>query len=93
MQQNHQQALADAVARVLAATWDPIGIAGASPDHGMSEYHGYSQKIATLLSDGADQQRLARHLSMLRTQSMGLRPNDPADQAVAVRLIDLTPRQ
>lgn len=64
------------VAAALREHWDPIG-GGAIPDLPANEYEGYAPRIVTLLREGADDLRIAKHLSELESGSMGLAPTPP----------------
>ncbi len=59
-----------AIARVLLHDWDPIGVSGTPAAH--DEYNSYGGGIYRLLSSGASEYQIIRHLNNLETTSMGL---------------------
>lgn len=62
----------NAVRRILWETWDPIGV-NHHPNIS-DEYDSYAPAIVEMLARGCTALELERHLTKLRTRSMGLGP-------------------
>ncbi len=67
---------------ILWAGWDPIGRVP------RDEYDWYIPRIASLLREGADEDRLEDELHRDRTEHMGLPPDTRADGVIAAKLVD-----
>lgn len=72
--------------RVLMSAWDPIGVAGVP--EAQDEYDGYLGPVAELLRDGADEKRIARFLTMIRTDRMGMDRRAKDDRRAASAILD-----
>lgn len=59
-----------AVREILFREWDPIGLNGDESCCG--EYDSYGRTICQWLREGANEHRLASHLSQLQRVSMGM---------------------
>lgn len=59
-----------AVCEMLFREWDPIGVNG--NELCRDEYDSYAPTICRLLREGADEYKLANHLSQLQRVSMGI---------------------
>ena len=79
-------ALYQAVDEVLHYIWDPIGIS--SVPQARDEYHGYLPVIFGLVHQGTDAEAIAKHLSQITTERMGLAENYSHDLEVAQTLIE-----
>lgn len=71
---------------ILFREWDPLGV---NDDEGaVREYSSYVVGIVQLLRRGADERRVAEHLSRIQENALGISPRDPdLDQVVAARLL------
>jgi hypothetical protein len=80
----------DAIRQVLLRDWDPIGIADVR--EAQDEYDSYIGGVYHLLASGADETRIASHLSAVQTEMMGLPKQAVSLMDVARRLreIDLS---
>jgi hypothetical protein len=67
-----------AIADVLLAQWDPIGVAGVP--EAADEYDAYVGPIYRLLSSSATDKRLAEYLADIQANAMGL--SDPGWRAL-----------
>ena len=77
-----------AVHEILITQWDPIGV-GREP-RAQDEYDSYIPGIERHIRNGADRQRLARHLRNLERDEMGLSvTNIERSLMVAARLLAL----
>ena len=74
----------DAIHDILIHEWDPIGV-GDVPQ-AQDEYDSYIPTIYRLLSEGADEHKIAQHLEKLETVSMGLRSGGDHNRTIARRL-------
>ena len=65
--------------------WDPIGVLSVEggPE---DEYDSYAPHIVTLVTSGCTVDALAKHLSHIRTQSIGLPENLTRDREFASKL-------
>ena len=76
------------VGEILHYRWDPIGVADAP--EARDEYDGYLPQITGMLIRGAGKQEIAKQLTTISTENMGL-SNTPAgrkrDQEIAELLI------
>lgn len=70
--------------QILIKEWDPIGV-GDEP-YAQDEYDSYIPTIYRLLSEGADEHELTKHLEQLATVSLGLSSGTNHDAIVARRL-------
>jgi hypothetical protein len=59
-----------AIHDVLIREWDPIGV-GYEPN-AQDEYDSYIPTIYRLISEGADDMKIAEHLEQIETDSIGL---------------------
>ncbi len=59
------------ISQILWEQWDPIGVN--DEPQARNEYDGYVSHIFVLLSNGADDVKIAAHFCQLETGSMGLR--------------------
>jgi hypothetical protein len=77
----------DEIRSVLNADWDPIGVVGDGID---DEYDMYIGRIYSLLLGDASEQAIAKHLSSIEVDRMGL-TGAPMDQLlkVAAKLLKL----
>jgi len=64
------------LALVLWIAWDPVG---GAPD----EYVSYADQVLELLQAASKAERIASHLSKLRTDQMGMPPDTEADLRAA----------
>ena len=71
---------------VLHYVWDPIGVAG-SP-HARDEYDSYVPGVVSLLFSGASASEIAKHLTQITTESMGLGAGRERDLETAELLIE-----
>lgn len=71
------------VARLLWTEWDPIGVNDSGPD---DEYNGYAPEIVVMLERNADIEEIARHLSEIATERMGLFDNREHSLSTAKKL-------
>ncbi len=69
---------------ILIKEWDPIGV-GYEP-YAQDEYDSYIPTIYRLLSEGADEYKIAQHLGQLANVNIGLPTKPDRDAAVARRL-------
>lgn len=69
---------------VLVKEWDPLSIA--NEPFAQDEYNNYIPTIFRLLDEGADENKLTKHLEQLTTVSMGLSSRADHNIAVARRL-------
>jgi hypothetical protein len=76
----------DRITRALREHWDPIGLGQAS-DLPANEYQRYAPAVLLLLREGADDRRIARHLSRLERTSIGLDSRPPEVLLSVVRAI------
>lgn len=74
----------DKIHLILIKEWDPIGV-GNEP-YAQDEYDSYIPAIYRLLSEGADEHKLTKHLEQLATVSMGLSSGTDHDALIARRL-------
>ena len=70
---------------VLHYIWDPIGVAG-SP-HARDEYDSYVPGVVSRLFSDANAKVIAKHLTQIATDSMGLSANTQHDLETAELLI------
>jgi hypothetical protein len=83
--------LLSAVREVLWRQWDPIGVNTYEVCH--DEYDSYAPILCRLIRDGADEYKLAAHLSQLQRVSMGLsRIDEDLNRNVARTLLALLDR-
>jgi hypothetical protein len=66
--------------------WDPIGVSHAP--EAANEYDGYLGPIVERLHDGASPEELASYLSWVRTDRIGLGPDEAADRATADQICE-----
>ncbi len=67
--------------------WDPIGVApGAGGPN--DEYDSYAPHIVSLVLGGVSKLELAAHLSHLRTDVIGMPPNEASDHHAAEDIIN-----
>jgi hypothetical protein len=71
---------------VLHYVWDPIGVAG-SP-HARFEYDSYVPGVVSLLFSGASASDIAKHLTQITTESMGLSAGRRRDLKTAELLVE-----
>ena len=71
-----------ALVQEVLRRWDPIS--GSPGD----EYDSYAPHIVTIVVSGCTVRDLAWHLRKLRTESMGIEPNDRADECAARDILD-----
>jgi hypothetical protein len=84
----NRDSLLTGVREVLFREWDPIGVNDTEECN--DEYDSYAGTICRLLREGADERKLASHLSELQRVSMGLSSIDEeVNRAVAKRLLSL----
>ena len=79
-------ALYRAVDEVLHYVWDPIGVSRLP--QARDEYHPYLPQVFGMLQDGAEASEIARHLSQITTERMGLAARAEHDLEVANVLRD-----
>lgn len=72
---------------VLIREWDPIGV-GHEP-MAQDEYDSYIPKLIGLLSEGADEIKIAHYLEQIETVSMGLSSSGDHNRVIARRLRDV----
>jgi len=70
---------------ILHYVWDPIGVAG-SP-YARDEYDSYVPGVVSLLFSGSDVSAIAKHLTQITTDSMGLNAGRQRDLETAELLI------
>jgi len=70
---------------VLHYVWDPIGVAG-SP-HARDEYDSYVPGVVSLLLADASAKTIAKHLTQITTDSMGLGAGSQRDLQTAELLL------
>lgn len=78
-------ALYRAVDEVLHYVWDPIGVAGTP--QARDEYYGYLPRIFALVRDCANESAIAKELSSIATQRMGLLARPEHDLEIARLLL------
>ena len=62
--------------------WDPIGVIDDKPNGtalGDDEYDGYARGLLRTVGDGADSYKLARHLSFIRSVTIGIGEKNPTE--------------
>lgn len=69
---------------VLIKHWDPIGIA--DEPMAQDEYDSYIPVIFRLLSEDADDAKIAAHLAKIEAHEMGLQPREGRNLQVAAML-------
>lgn len=79
----------DAIKTLLWEVWDPIDVNDSPGAFG--EYDSYADRICSMLARGADAEEIARHLSWIVTNLIGLGTTDQhslmvAKKAVAIHL-------
>lgn len=79
-------ALYRAVDEVLHYVWDPIGVS--SMPQARDEYHGYLPQVFGLVRGGSDENDIARYLTEITTERMGLTDNIEHDLEIARVLIE-----
>ena len=80
--------LLESVKSILFKEWNPIGLNDTS--FYRDEYDSYAPAICRMLREGADAEKLVRHLRQLQQISMGLSEvNEERDCQVVNSLIDL----
>lgn len=77
-------ALYKRVDEILFYKWDPIGI---SDDCPRDEYHHYLPKVFGMLKDGETERTIADYLTLVTTDTMGLRSSKRHDRKVAKLLL------
>jgi hypothetical protein len=76
------------VREILFREWDPIGVKGYEACR--DEYDSYAPTLVRHLREGADEHRIAAHLTRLARDAMGLSVVDQErDRRVARRLLDI----
>lgn len=73
-----------AIHDVLIREWDPIGVS--DEPMAQDEYDSYIPVILRLLSEGADEIKIAHHLEQIETVSMGLSSGGEHNRIIARRL-------
>lgn len=86
MTQKRQKNLLYIIRQALLAHWDPIGVHDFRI--GDDEYDSYIPSIISMLEMGVDNEGIARYLSRLRTESIGLSPNTESDAYAACLLTE-----
>ena len=71
---------------ILYNEWDPIGISGFAPE---DEYHSYLPLVFKLAIENASSQSIADYLTTVRTQTMGLSPDDKHDLKISKIILQL----
>jgi len=82
--------IATRVGEILHYIWDPIGVAGVAMAR--DEYDSYVPQVVRLLSEGKSEADIAKHLSMVEVEQMGLNFASRAlekNQSVARILIEV----
>lgn len=79
------RSLYQAVDEVLQYVWDPIGVAGVP--QARDEYTGYALQILGMLRGGADAGAIAKYLSEVTVEAMGLSSALDHDLKVAEVLV------
>ncbi|WP_374409688.1 hypothetical protein [Novosphingobium colocasiae] len=75
----------DAIKMLLWKEWDPIGV-NDDPD-ALGEYDAYAEQLYGMLSRGADDDELARHLSWCVTALIGLGADDAHSSSIARKAV------
>jgi hypothetical protein len=75
----------EAIRAILWEDWDPIGV-NDNPDIS-NEYDSYADQIYSMIARGDNTEELARHLSFISKELMGLGANDQHSLAVARKLV------
>ena len=75
-----------AVDEVIHYMWDPIGISEIPEARG--EYESYLPQLFGMVCEGRDEQTIAQHLGVIKTERMGLPANPGADLDVARLLLE-----
>ncbi|MBY8825057.1 hypothetical protein [Sphingomonas colocasiae] len=75
----------DAIAALLWAEWDPIGV-NDDPD-AAGEYDGYAEQVHAMLKRGADADEVARHLSWTVRVLIGLSTTDEHSLRIARKAV------
>jgi hypothetical protein len=86
MKKYSQKELSRRVSEVLYYLWDPIGVSTAP--EARSEYEDYVPQVVGKLEQSEDAQELAKLLSKIRTNTMGLPENFTKDLETAELLQD-----
>jgi hypothetical protein len=73
-----------AIHHVLIYEWDPIGVS--DEPMAQDEYDSYIPTIFRLLTEGADDYKMAQHLEQIETVSMGLSSGGEHNRTIAKRL-------
>src|SRR5437868_5785616 len=74
--------------RTSLREWDPIGVFPNWPDSpARDEYDSYAPHIVTMLSSAATWEEIARELTRIRTEPIGLPANSDRDVKVAKHLV------
>jgi hypothetical protein len=74
-----------ALKALLWEAWDPIGV-NDNPD-AFGEYDSYAPQIQAMLERGADADEIARHLSWIVTDYIGLSADDQHSLAIARKAV------
>ncbi len=72
---------------ILWFDWDPIGVN--DNEEIRDEYQGYTPQVFKLKKDGADLNKIAKHLYQLETVSMGMNGNLEQCKEIAEKIINL----
>lgn len=73
----------EALKRLLLHEWDPIGIRDC--EGAQDEYDSYAFELFTMLSAGADVDRVASYLDTIESDHMALRLRAERNRAIALR--------
>jgi hypothetical protein len=80
--------MVERVREILFREWDPIGVNGYETCR--EEYDSYAPTLVRYLREGADEHRIAAHLTRLARDAMGLSvAADELDRRVARLLLEL----
>ncbi len=84
--ERHQKLLMQRIDEVMHYVWDPIGVSD-TPE-ARNEYSSYVGGILRAVLDGCTKEDIARQLTTIATENMGLRPNKKHDYEVAELILD-----
>lgn len=80
--------VSESIGEILLKDWDPIGVKEVV--EAQDEYEGYIGEIYRLLSSGASELEIGKHLAMIEEQQMGLGRREPQTlKEVARKLLAL----
>ncbi|MEO1520191.1 MAG: hypothetical protein AAFU78_05380 [Cyanobacteria bacterium J06633_2] len=82
-----QMILYHRIDEILYHRWDPIGISGSTGAR--DEYYGYLPMVFRLALENQNPQPIARYLTTITTEQMGLHASPENDCAIAKHILDV----